>query len=567
MQRFIYLTLVLIGFNTTLFSQVLKGTISDVRGKPLPFSTVYIKEITYGTAANEDGKFELKVQEGNYTCEFQSLGFQTVSKKVTIGKKDQPLHVVLPDMVYALNEVVIASDGEDPAYKIMRNVIRKAPEYASLVKSYNANVYIRGSVEIEKIGKMIKWMARKELKESKIKEGETYFEESVNEINFKSPNIIHQKVKSIHSTFPIDKKNSSAGAMGFITQNTYHPRSFGNAISPITAGAFSYYKYQYEGTNKYGNVMVNKIKVIPKGDGPQYVHGYLYIIDDLWCIYSMNLTINSQLGITIKINQAFSEIRDAVWLPINNTYTILISIMSSKSDFNYHSSIKYNSLEINKFAAVNIKSSGISAKKKTPENKTQLRVNRIDKKLQKLAELDNPKTAEAYRTSKLINRKKDIIRKDTLKNDHTFIETYKTEFDSTARLRDTTYWNQIRPIPLSEVESVSARSFDSIHFEARITKNDTTLSNPIVKKKYFKTLLLGGRVDLDSLNSLSSKGLFYPFGLSFNAVDGFVYKTNVEYTNTIKNKGLLTLDFSPGYAFSRKAMVWPTIITFNLKLL
>jgi len=206
MQRFIYLTLVLLGFGTPLFSQVLKGTISDLRGKPIPFSTVYIKEITFGTAANEDGKFELKVQEGNYTCEFQSLGFQTVSKKVTIGKKDQPLHVVLPDMVYALNEVEIASDGEDPAYKIMRNVIRKAPEYASLVKSYKADVYIRGSVEIKKIGKMIKWMARKELKESKIKEGETYFEESVNEINFKSPNIIHQKVKSIHSTFPIDKK-------------------------------------------------------------------------------------------------------------------------------------------------------------------------------------------------------------------------------------------------------------------------------------------------------------------------------------------------------------------------
>ncbi len=565
MQRNLFFVLVIISFSTTVFGQVLKGSINDSDGKPIPFSTVYIKEVSYGTSANMEGEFELKLPAGKYTCTFQCMGYKPVIQNIVIDKNTQNLHIVLPAMAYDLKAVVITSNGEDPAYKIMRNVISKAPEHASIIKSYNADVYIRGSMEILKLSAMVKWMARDELKEQHIKEGDTYLEESVNEIGFKSPNIINQKVKSLHSTFPGSSQSSSSGAMGFITQNTYNPKSFGNAVSPITAGAFEYYRYHYEGTNQYGNVSVDKIKIIPKGNGSQYVSGYLYVIEGLWCIYNMELTINAQLGTTIKISQSFGEVKDGVWLAVNNHYYLDIEIMDNKSVMNYYTSIKYNKLEVNQAI--------INANKKNPEqllrqkeilsDKTKSRVNKIDERLSKLSTNVNPTTSGANRTSKLILRKKEMIRKDTIRNDHTFVETYKTQIDSAARTRDTLYWNMVRPIPLSSVEKASTMEFDSIKRENAKQASDSTHTNKAKNKKFFKVMLLGGRYEPDTVRYIKSKGLLYPFGLNFNAVDGLVYKTNFELFRNVKKQGLYSVSLSPGYAFSRKDLVWDAGLNFK----
>jgi len=565
MQRNIFLLSVFIGFSTILSGQVFKGSITDSDGKPIPFSTVYIKEAAFGTAANQDGQFELKLSEGNYTCTFQSMGYKSVTQNIVLDKNTQSLNIVLSAMAYDLKEVIITSDGEDPAYKIMRNVISKAPEHASLVKSYEADVYIRGSMEIQKISAMVKWMARDELKEQQIKEGDTYLEESVNEISFKSPNIITQKVKSLHSTFPGNNQGSSSGAMGFITQNTYNPKSFGNAVSPLTAGAFSYYRYQYEGNNQYGNVSVDKIKVIPKGDGSQYVSGYLYIIKGLWCIYSMDLTINAQLGTSIKISQSFAEVNEGIWLAVNNRYNIDIEIMDNKSVINYYTSIKYNKLEVNQ-AVIEANKRNVEQllrQKEILSVKTKVRVSKIDEQILKFSTIENPTTAEANRASKLLLRKQEIIRKDTLKNDHSYIERYKTEIDSAARTRDTLYWNKVRPIPLSSVEKVSVNAFDSIQMENAKQVNDSTRLNKSKNKKFLKVLLTGGLYEPDTVKYFKSKGLLYPFGLNFNAVDGLVYKTNFELFRKVKDQGLYSVSVSPGYAFSRKAVVWDAGINFT----
>lgn len=546
-------------------AQVFKGLITDSGKKPIPFSTVYIKELSYCTSANMEGEFELKLPAGKYTCTFQCMGYKPVTESIVIDKNTENLHIELSAMAYDLKEVVITSNGEDPAYKIMRNVISKAPEHAAMIKSYKADVYIRGSMEIQQISAMVKWMARDQLKEQQIKEGDTYMEESVNEIDFKSPNIVNQKVKSLHSTFPGNNKSSSSGAIGFITQNTYQPKSFGNAVSPITAGAFEYYRYHYEGTNQFGNVSVDKIKVIPKGDGSLYVSGYLFVIEGLWCIYSMDLTINSQLGTTIKISQTFAEVKEGVWLAVNNQYNIQIEIMENKSVINYYTSIKYNKLEVNQAVAEADKKEAeqFLRERKVLSDKAKLRVAKIDEKLLKLSTIVNPTTAEANRTSKLLLQKNEIIRKDTLKNDHSFVETYKTQIDSAARTHDTLYWNKVRPIPLSSGEKISAREYDSIQMENAKPGNDSTRANKTKSKKFLKVILLGGLYEPDTIKHFKSKGLLYPFGLNFNAVDGLVYKTNFELFRKVKNQGLYSISLSPGYAFSRKAIVWDAGINFT----
>lgn len=564
MRNFLYSLILCLILGIPVSAQVFKGVITDSTGKAIPFPTVFVKELSYGTAANMDGEFELKLGQGTYTFIFQCIGYKTETKKISVSAQVATQHIVLKNIAYALSAVTITSDAEDPAYRIIRSVITRAPLYASLVNSYKADVYIKGSLVIEEIAGMVKMLARKELKEQNIKEGDKYLEESVNEIEFRSPNIIRQKVKSIHSSFPGNNSNNSAGAIGYVSQNLYQPGSFGNAKSPITSGAFGYYRYHYEGEFKYGNYTVDKIKVIPKGDGSQYVSGYLYIIEGLWCLYSLDLTINAQLGTTLQIVQSYAEVKPGVWLSINNQYKLKIDMAAGKSTINYHTSVKYNSIEINQAtyrSTTNLSEAQFQQKAYLSAN-SKRSLQKADKKIDKLTQKGKMTNKDADRIAGLLNKKKEIAVKDSLKKDHSFVETYKTTLDSAAFRHDSVYWNSARPIPLTFNEERSMHLMDSARL-LRHNSSDTVVARKAANKNLTKIILLGGRYEPDSTLLFRSSGFVYPKGINFNLVDGLSVKTNYYFQKKLKNKKLYYVRFTPGYAFARNAFLWDSQIAYT----
>ena len=542
-------------------AQTLKGFILDSGNNPIPFSTVFVKEVSFGTAANGDGAFELKIPEGNYTCVFQSMGYQPRTEKILVDKKGVIHRIVLKDMVYSMKEVVISAKDEDPAYRIMRKVISKSPLFAKMVKSYNANVYIKGSLHIKKISRMVNWMAKDQLKELKIKEGDTYLEESINEIDFTAPNLTRQKVKSLHSTFPDDGENRSANAIGFLSQSIYDPKAFGTAISPLSPGAFSHYRFRYQGVTTNGNLLVYKIKVIPRGEGAQYVNGYLFIVDGLWCINNLDITINSQMGVTQQLRQTFSEVRDGAWLPVSNHMVFDIDLMGNEINFSYHTSMRYNTLVVDLSDVQNrnpVKTTTVATKagKQAPKPAAVKKAARKEEKVKALMEVENPTTVESYKLAKLLNEKSDQELKDSLRRNHEFIQTYKTEVDTNASKRDSVFWNQMRPIPLATNEQKSVIAFDSLIAKRDSLAADTLKSRRNKKQKLFMVILKGGDFAFDTLKSLKSGGLLNPFGVSFNTVDGIVYKTGFAYKLKYGKGQSLVFKPSFGYAFSRKVALW-----------
>jgi len=566
-MRFLYAALLLIILTSFSSSaQVLRGIITDAQHKPVPFSTVFVRELSFGTATNEDGHFELRLDEGSYTFIFQCMGYQTVTRKMEIHQQNEPQVIVLPEMIYSLKEVEISDDGEDPAYRIMRRVIRKAPLYARMVKSYKAEVYIRGSLNIRKISAMVKWMAREDLKESKIKEGNTYLEESVNEIEFTAPDKTRQKVRSIHSTFPGGNENRGSGAIGFISGNIYQPDAFGNAISPLAPGAFNYYRFRYEGVNTYGNVVVDKIKVIPKGDGPRFVSGYLYIIEGLWCVYSLDISINEQLGMTIQLKQSYGEVREGAWLPVNNRFKIDADLMGNAGGFVYNTSIRYLSLDVNP-PDLKPRRPVVTEKPETGSKAAGLeaRTAKMDKKAAALIAIENPSTSEAYRLARINNRKAELIKRDSLRTHHEYVENYKTVFDSNARKTDSVFWNRVRPIPLAANELNSVKAFDSLQYRQSARAADSTKKARPANKRIFNSFLFGGRFEPDTTQYFHTEGLLNPFGLSFNTVDGFIYKMGLRYERKLKSNSLLDVSFKPGFAFSRSAFFWTAGLGYSSK--
>ena len=63
-------------------------------------------------------------------------------------------------------------------------------------------------------------------------------------------------------------------------------------VSPISSNAFGYYRFKLEGTfyDKNGK-LINKIKVIPKRKNDRVFKGYIYIVEDDWALYGVDVSV------------------------------------------------------------------------------------------------------------------------------------------------------------------------------------------------------------------------------------------------------------------------------------
>lgn len=85
--------------------QLVKGTIVDVNGNPIPGASVMVPGTTTGTVTQVDGTFSLNVAEGT-KVEIGCLGYTTVTTTARNGMK-----VVLKEDAMMLSDVVVVGYG------------------------------------------------------------------------------------------------------------------------------------------------------------------------------------------------------------------------------------------------------------------------------------------------------------------------------------------------------------------------------------------------------------------------------------------------------------------------
>ena len=107
-------------------------------------------------------------------------------------------------------------------------------------------------------------------------------------------------------------------------------------ISPIASGAMLYYKYKLEGTFIENGLIVNKIQVIPRRKNDPVFRGYIYIVEDLWNIHSVDLYLNKDAQIdfvdSLAVQQLFSKIENNIWLPTTNKYAFEFGFMGIRGE-------------------------------------------------------------------------------------------------------------------------------------------------------------------------------------------------------------------------------------------
>lgn len=89
-------------------TNTVSGTVSDERGEGMPGVNVMVKGTTTGTVSDMNGRYTVKVSDGNAILEFSFLGYVTVSK--TVGNQ-RSINVTMNEDVRRIDEVVVTALG------------------------------------------------------------------------------------------------------------------------------------------------------------------------------------------------------------------------------------------------------------------------------------------------------------------------------------------------------------------------------------------------------------------------------------------------------------------------
>ncbi|MEO6523489.1 MAG: DUF5686 and carboxypeptidase regulatory-like domain-containing protein [Mucilaginibacter sp.] len=314
--------------SATVYAQLatLSGSITDRSGKPVPFATIYIKNTTRGTSANSEGKYQLQLNTGTYEVVFRAVGFRQENRKIELTI-NQTLNISLPTESYQLKAVTINGNGEDAAYAIIRKAIKKRKTYLNQVNAYSCEVYIKGlqrllSAPKKFLGADIDKMARENGLDSN-RRGIIYLSESQSKFTFQQPDKVHEemissKVSGRNNAFSFNRA-SDIRVNFYNNYEDWEGISNRPFVSPIADNAMLYYRYKLLGTTIENGETINKIQVIPRREYDPAFSGTIYILEDSWRIYGLDLYMTKKSNLnfvdTLKINQQFYPVSKNVWMP------------------------------------------------------------------------------------------------------------------------------------------------------------------------------------------------------------------------------------------------------------
>ena len=343
---FFTLTAGLAGFAQTY---TLSGLISDDKKNPLPFTSILVKGSGTGTNSNADGAYTLRLASGTYEVIFQYVGYRKEIRTVELNA-DKRLDIVMKSEAYELKEVVF-KDGEDPAYAVIRQAIRKRKHYLGLVKSYTCKAYIKGLQRLKGIpksfGKIVKMASNGEGLDSSML-GVIYLSESESKYHYRRPD--DEKEIMYSSKVSGDNKAFSFNQLSDMKFNFYENRVYIDAlsdrpfISPISENALLSYRYHLLGTLFEDGKMINKIEVIPKRRTDPCFHGIIYIQENTWRIHSVDMYLTKDAKIdfvdTLGIRQVHAPVLgDSIWMPVGMNFTFYFKFLGFKGDGYYNAVI------------------------------------------------------------------------------------------------------------------------------------------------------------------------------------------------------------------------------------
>lgn len=324
-------------------SAQIQGTVNNSKNEPLAYVSVYLENTHIGTTSNELGLYELNIsKKGKHTIIFQYLGYKTLKKIVEIDTFPYQLNISLEEENVLLNEVVINSK-KNLANRIIRKVIENRKHYLEKITAYTSDFYSKGLFRIKNAPEKIFGQDIGDLGGGldSTRSGVIYLSETVSKLFYKQPNsfkerILASKVSGNNSGFSY---NQASDVNFNFYKNTIDIES--KIVSPIASYAFNYYNYKLIGTFFEGKHLINKISIHPKRKTDNAFSGTIYIVEDDWAIYGLDLSITGkQMGqpvldkLTLRHSYSYSK-NEQYWPLISQLISFKFGMLGIHVDGQY----------------------------------------------------------------------------------------------------------------------------------------------------------------------------------------------------------------------------------------
>jgi hypothetical protein len=382
----------------------LSGFIMDENDTPIPFVEILVKnDASQRTIADLNGYYEMRLLPGEYFLVFRSVGYKEREGYVAITDSDVEKNMQLfPETINEINDVTISVKKSNPGRDIMLKVVERRDTINPWNHPHTCDVYIKASGKInqnEKSEKEIEKEKAKKEKEAEKKSKKESKEESdtQNELNgpvqvedpfaveknkneklANSMNLVEVQLSRSFAPYNYTKEIRNAFESRGNTRDLYYTTTvksnfnfFTNLLylddlhhspvsSPISGPGILSYKYRLVEQYEENGQNISKIKIIPRGSSTSTLAGYIWVIDSLWMIQKLELTLekgNLILYDHFTIKQEFENQGDTLCVlqkqeliygnKFNNNYTNYKTVATfTKYNFNPKFSKKYFSNEL-----------------------------------------------------------------------------------------------------------------------------------------------------------------------------------------------------------------------------
>lgn len=464
------------------------GRVTANDGTALAYANVFLKGTSKGTTTNLDGYYKLDATPGNYILAAKYLGYAQKEKPVTISATATEINFELQPENFQIKEVTIIA-SEDPAYAIIKQAIRKRKFYLEQVDAFSCNVYIKGVQKMKAYPKKLMGVKVDFGGQLDSATGIFYLSESVSKLSYKKPNHIAEEMVSsrISGNNKAFSFNQASEMMFNFYENNVDAQAISprGFISPIASSALLYYRYELLGTTVENDLLVHKIKVTPRRKHDPAFSGLVYIQDSTWRLQSVDVLLTKDAGMEFVDTLRIRQMH----IPVSNDVWLPAS---NKFDFD--------------FSFLGFKGGGTYVSVQSDYNIT-------------------PAFSKKHFSGEILKVNDD------------------------ANKRDTTYWETIRPIPLTLDETNDYVKKDSISV-LRESKAFKDSLDGISNKFSTSGLLLSGYSYRNRYRKMTYSVSSLLSSVQYNTVEGLALNVNASITKTFERRRRLTINPRLRYGFS-----------------
>jgi len=322
-------------------------------GDPIPFANIIFKGTTDGTTTDFEGNFSVKTSTGEDSLVVSYMGYATRTKKVQSGVT-QVINFQLEEVATSLQEVVVTA-GENPAYEILRNVVKnKSVNDKRRLTAYEYDTYTKIEVDVDNMSE--KFRQRKVIRKitqviDSVEQiaGDDgkpilpiFISESVSKFYYRTDpqlrleNILKSKINGIgiqDGTLVTQFVGSSFQEYNFY-QNWLNivTKEF---VSPLADGWRLYYNYDLTDSLYVGDHFCYRLDFYPKSPQDLAFTGTVWIDKETWALRQIDAEVGKQANLNfiekIRIQQELEPTGEGAWMPVKNRVLIDVSELTKTS--------------------------------------------------------------------------------------------------------------------------------------------------------------------------------------------------------------------------------------------